>query len=261
MEQSWRDHDSLFFQRRGLMGMMARATWSSTALHCWVWKDKLGAFRYELGIRWSWGIIVSLASWNYVLVVKASALTCKKARSLAGKMIYNLKFSSKESSTKLINKTSVVVRNKSGGGIFPILVAAHGCVKDALCYSTLLIIWVPIIIFKAYLEDKRKGSSFLVNRHDFLFRCCLWFLSVAEFLQSLILGSRWESQKGAWPELRAWTASPGAGPELLSLFRAESSLSLEGTQVGKIISQMSGLDSTHRKIGRYRYNHVNIKKA
>lgn len=75
-----------------------------------------------------------------MLVVIASALTCKKARSLTGKMIYNLKFSSKESSTKLINKTSMVVRNKNGGGIFPILVAAHGCVEDALCYSTALMI-------------------------------------------------------------------------------------------------------------------------
>lgn len=75
-----------------------------------------------------------------MLVVIASALTCTKTKSLIGKMIYKLKFSSKESSTKLINKTSVVVRNKNGGGIFPILEAAHGCVEDALCYSTLLII-------------------------------------------------------------------------------------------------------------------------
>lgn len=76
----------------------------------------------------------------------------------------------------LINKTSVVVRNKNDGEIFPVLEAAHGCVEDAWCYSPVLIIWVPIIIFKVYLEDKRKGSSFLVNRHEFLLSvvlvCC-----------------------------------------------------------------------------------------
>lgn len=102
-----------------------------------------------------------------MLLVIANVITCKKTKSLTGKMIYNLKFSSKESSTKLINKTSVVVRNKNDGEIFPILEAAHGCVEDTLCYSPVLIIWVPIIIFKAYLEDKRKGSSFLVKRRKF----------------------------------------------------------------------------------------------
>lgn len=42
-----------------------------------------------------------------------AAISCKKTKYLTGDMIYNLKFSSKESSTKLINKTSVSIKDKN----------------------------------------------------------------------------------------------------------------------------------------------------